>query len=171
MQHIKELDFLKKSQVYGTTFVKVFAYTVPELKWCLWSVAHAFFLMREPQGCNHLGPCSTMWTACCRSVNIWMLVLTAKTRCSVLFILMPLATNARMQLDELWRLKSWLVVVDRSRVINWTPTGFLQLPEFSFWRWVIKSPQFCLTSPAIGVSQAGNCCSSEPIRLSCSLLA
>lgn len=152
--------------------MKGFAYPVPELKWCLRWVGHAFLLMREPQGCNHLGPCSTTWIACYRSVNIWMLVfLIAKICCSVLFILMLLATNARMQLDELWRLKSRLVLVDRSRVIDWTPTGFLQLPEFSFWRWVINCLQFCLTSPAIGVRQAGNCCSSEPDHLSCSLLA
>ena len=126
--------------------------------------------MREPQGCNRLCPCSAMWTTCYRSVNICMLVsLVAKIWCGVLFILILLATDARMQLDELWRLKSQLVLVDRSRVIDGTPTGFFRLLEFFFWRWVIDSLQFCLTSPAIGVRQAGNRCASEPDHLSCSL--
>lgn len=71
-------------------------HTVPELKWCLWSVGCTFLLMREPQGCNHLCPCSAMWAACYRSVNICMLVSSiAKIWCSVLFVLTLSATGCK----------------------------------------------------------------------------
>lgn len=64
--------------------------------------------------------------------------------------------------SEVGGLKSQLVLVDQSKVINLTPTDIFQLPEFSFWRWIIDSLQFCLTFPAIGVWQAGSCCAGEP---------
>lgn len=147
-------------------------HTVPELKRCLWSVGHAFLLRREPQGRNRLCLCSAMWAACYRAVNVGMpMSLIAKIWWSVLLILTLLATDGRMQLDELWWLKSQLVLVDPSRVINWTPTGFFQLPELSFWRWVIDALQLYLTSPALNPNcvidmwQTGNRCASEPDHL------